>query len=166
MRQPTEAELVWDTVSVNLRRLRFAVLPVAAAAGLGGLGARRAPLTYAELEKPAWAPPASVFGPVWSVLYVSVAAAGWRLAGTGSRRIKTLHLAQLALNGAWPIMFFEVRDKRASLVVIALLDLALSFEVAEARSQDRLVAQLLMPYLGWSVFATALNAAVSDPTVV
>lgn len=137
--------------------------PVAAAAGLGGLGARRAPQTYRRLRKPPWAPPAAVFGPVWSVLYVAIAVAGWRVFANASRQTRSLHLTQLALNAAWPIAFFGIRNKRASLMIIALLDTALTAEVLMLRVEDPPAASLLMPYLGWSGFATALNVAVSDP---
>ena len=148
---------------MEIRRLMTAVGPVAAAAGFGGLGARSAPETYRRLRKPSWAPPAAAFGPVWSALYLGIGAAGWRLSGTASRTTKGLHLAQLALNAAWPILFFGVRDKRASLAVIALLDGTVAAEVLRLRREDPGAALLLLPYLAWSGFATALNAAVSDP---
>ena len=148
---------------MDARRWIFAVGPVAAAAALGGLGARRAPETYGRLRKPGWAPPAAAFGPVWSALYVGIAAAGWRLSASGTRQARSLHLAQLALNAAWPVTFFGIRDKRASLVVIALLDGVLAAEVGSLRRADPVAASLLAPYLGWTLFATALNAAVSDP---
>ena len=147
---------------MNLRRLAFAVLPVAAAAGIGGLGSRRAPTTYPRLDKPGWAPPASVFGPVWTALYATLAVAGWRI-HAGSPAARRLHLAQLALNAAWPGVFFSAREKRASLALIALLDATIVAEVATLRRDDRLAAALLAPYLGWCGFATALNAAVSEP---
>jgi translocator protein len=148
---------------VDLGRLGFAVLPVAAAAGLGGLSARRARAIYQRLRKPPWAPPASAFGPVWSTLYVAIAAVGWRISATASATTRVVHLTQLALNGAWPATFFGIRDKRASLVIIALLDLSLGLEVARLRREDRRAAALLVPYLACSGFATALNAAVSEP---
>jgi benzodiazapine receptor len=148
---------------MDARRWIFAVGPVAAAAALGGLGARRAPQVYGRLRKPGWAPPAAAFGPVWSALYVGIAAAGWRLSGSGSKSARALHLAQRTLNAAWPVTFFGIRDKRASLVVIALLDGALAAEVITARRADPVAASLLAPYLGWTLFATALNAAVSEP---
>ncbi len=147
---------------MDTRRWLFAVAPVAAAAGLGGLGARRAPEVYRRLRKPRWAPPAAAFGPVWTGLYVAIGLAGWRVSGT-SERARALHLAQLALNAAWPIAFFGVRDKRASLAIIALLDGALTAEILALRREDPLAATLLLPYAAWTGFATALNATVSDP---
>jgi translocator protein len=147
---------------VNPRRAAFAVLPVVGAAALGGLGSRGASSTYAGLDKPGWAPPASVFGPVWTALYASVAVVGWR-AWAASPNARRLHLAQLVLNAAWPGVFFGVREKGASLAVIAALDATVAAEVAMLGRDDRLAAVLLAPYLGWCGFATVLNAAVSEP---
>ena len=147
---------------MSTRRLAFAVLPVLGAAGLGGLGARRAASTYVRLDKPGWAPPPSAFGPIWSALYVSIAVAGWRAYET-SPRVRRLHLAQLALNAAWPGVFFGAHEKRASLAVIAALDALVAVEVMALRREDRLAAALLTPYLAWCGFATALNAAVGEP---
>jgi translocator protein len=147
---------------MDLKRLTFAVAPVVAAAGLGGLASRNAASTYARLDKPGWAPPSSAFGPVWTALYAGIAVAGWRVYDV-SPRARRLHLAQLALNAAWPGTFFGARDKSASLAVIALLDAAVTAEIATLRGEDRLAAALLTPYLGWCGFATALNASVSEP---
>ncbi|MEO9138151.1 MAG: TspO/MBR family protein [Jatrophihabitans sp.] len=148
---------------MNWRRTLFAVAPVAAAAGIGGLGSRKAPETYARLRKPSFAPPAGVFGPVWSTLYVMIGAAGWRVAGRPLGRTAALHLAQLALNGAWSPTFFGVENKRASLAIIAALDVAVTAEILRLRTEDPTAAGLLTPYLAWNLFATALNATVSDP---
>jgi tryptophan-rich sensory protein len=148
---------------MDVPRWSFSVLPVGVAAGLGGLGARDAQHTYARLEKPTWAPPARTFGPVWSVLYLTIGVAGWRLFRSASGRTKALHLAQLSLNAAWPAVFFGVRNKRASLVIIALLDSVLAAEILSLRREDPVAASLLLPYLGWSGFATLLNATVGDP---
>ena len=148
---------------MDSRRWAFSVLPVGAAAGLGGWGARDAKHTYARLTKPTWAPPAGAFGPVWSVLYLMTGVAGWRLYRSGSGSTRFLHLAQLTLNAAWPALFFGVRDKRASLMVIALLDAALAAEILSLRDDDPAAAALLLPYLGWCGFATILNASVGDP---
>jgi benzodiazapine receptor len=134
---------------MDVRRWSFSVLPVGVAAGLGGLGARDAPNVYARLTKPKWAPPAAAFGAVWSVVYLTTGVAGWKLFRSASGRTKLLHLAQLGLNAAWPAVFFGVRNKRASLVVVLLLDGVLAAEVASLRHKDRVAAALLLPYLGW-----------------
>lgn len=147
---------------MDTRRLAFAVLPVVAAAGLGGLGSRHAPITYARLDKPSWAPPASAFGPVWTALYGAIGVAGWRVHAS-SPTVRRLHLLQLGLNAAWPTVFFSARQKRASLAVIGALDATLAAEIAVLVRADRRAAALLAPYLAWCGFATALNASVSEP---
>ena len=127
----------------------YSHLPVGVAAGAGGLAAKDAPKVYARLTKPRWAPPASAFGPVWSVLYLSMGVAGWRLFRSASGRTKVLHLVQLSLNAAWPAVFFGVRDKRSSLVIIGLLDCALAAEIASLRRQGPCggIAALALPRL-------------------
>src|SRR5690348_7906061 len=107
-----------------------------AAAALGGLGSRRAPEVYARLDKPSWAPPAGVFGPVWTGLYSGIAVSAWRL---WQRRVESaagaalgLHAAQLALNAAWPWTFFSVRSRTASLAVIVALDATIAAEIVTA----------------------------------
>ena len=67
------------------------------------------------------------------------------------------------MNAGWPVAFFTVRDRTASLAVIAALDTALAAEIAGAARRDPPTALLLAPYLAWSLYATALTAAVGDP---
>ncbi len=140
----------------------FAAGTSAAAAGIGSLGSRRAPQVYPRLDKPAWAPPAGVFGPAWTALYASIGVAGWRLwTRDGSRTVLALHVTQLTLNAAWPFTFFAARNRTAALTVIAVLDLVIAAEIVAAARQDRTAAALLAPYLAWSLYATALTAAVT-----
>jgi tryptophan-rich sensory protein len=149
---------------MTLRGIALAAGPPLAAAVIGSLGSRRAPQVYRRLAKPKWAPPSSVFGPVWSALYGLIGAAAWRMWRLGvPPRVWQFHGAQLALNAAWPWAFFALRDKRVSLVVIATLDMLLAAQIRELAKSDRLGAVVLAPYLSWSLFATALNAAVKDP---
>src|SRR3954469_9633639 len=157
--------------------LLFAAGGSTAGAGLGGAGSprapggerrpRRAPEVSARLDKPHWAPPAEVFGPVWTGLYGAIAVAGWRLwerrTAPSATTALGLHVGQLALNAAWPWTFFSVRNRTASLAVIVALDALVAAEIVTAARVDRTAAALLAPYLGWSLFATALTAAVSDP---
>jgi tryptophan-rich sensory protein len=142
----------------------FAAGAPAAAAAIGSLDSRRAPQVYARLDKPAWAPPAGVFGPVWTALYTAIGVAGWRLwSRRAGRAVLGLHAAQLALNAAWPFAFFAARKRTAALTVIAALDIAVAAEIAATVRHDRLAASLLAPYLAWSLYATALTAAVASP---
>jgi tryptophan-rich sensory protein len=153
----------------SVRAILAAVAGSTLTAAVGGLGARRAPTAYEHLEKPGWAPPPSAFGPVWTGLYALMAAAvyrAWRSDPERSAGLVALHGGQLALNASWPWAFFSLRSRTAALVVIAALDAAVAAEVIVAGRRDRVAGWLLTPYLAWSLFATALTAAVGDPTGV
>jgi tryptophan-rich sensory protein len=101
---------------------------------------------------------------VWTSLYTMIAGAGWRVRTRRPGSVaEPLHVAQLVLNAAWPWTFFEVRDRRAALAVIVALDLTVAVEVLVLLRRDRTAAALLAPYLLWSLYASALTAAVSDP---
>lgn len=117
---------------------------------------------YAALEKPAWTPPSWLFGPVWTVLYVMIAVAGWLVWQRESRVGTPLVLwgAQLALNGVWSWLFFGLeRPGLAALDIIVLLALIATTALVFMRI-SRVAALLLVPYLAWVGFASALNIAI------
>ncbi|MBI1179906.1 MAG: tryptophan-rich sensory protein [Alphaproteobacteria bacterium] len=116
---------------------------------------------YAGLAKPAFNPPPWVFAPVWTVLYVLIGAAGWRLwrAAPGSVAM-ALWWGQLALNFLWSPVFFAAHRIGLALVVIVLLLAATLGVIAAAWRRDRPAALLFAPYALWVVFATLLNAAL------
>ncbi|MBM3601689.1 MAG: tryptophan-rich sensory protein [Alphaproteobacteria bacterium] len=116
---------------------------------------------YAGLVKPTFNPPNWVFGPTWTVLYVLIAVAGWRVwckeSGDWPMR---LWWAQLALNFLWtPVFFGAQRIDLALGVVLALLVAILAFIAASWR-RDRTSAWLFTPYAAWVAFASVLNGAI------
>lgn len=119
---------------------------------------------YAELKKPSWNPPGWVFGPVWSVLYASMAGAAWgvwRRGGFRAQRLPLgLFLTQLALNALWTPLFFGLRSPGLALVDIVLLWLALVATLAAFARVHRGAGALLAPYLAWVSFAAFLNFTI------
>ena len=120
---------------------------------------------YLALERPAWAPPSWLFGPVWTVLYACIGVAGWRIwRGAGTARTASAALGlwgtQLAVNALWPGVFFGAEALGAGLAVILVLDALVIATILAARRHDHLAAWLLAPYLVWILYATALNAAL------
>lgn len=116
---------------------------------------------YAALEKPWFNPPNWVFGPAWSILYLLIAVAGWRV----WRRDPTgpamkLWIVQLALNFAWTPVFFGLHLIGAALAVIAALLAAILAFVVTARRADRTAALLFAPYAAWVGYATLLTASI------
>jgi tryptophan-rich sensory protein len=119
---------------------------------------------FASLRKPSFNPPNWLFAPVWTVLYVLIAIAGWRVWSrrTGTRadsRALGLWWLQLGLNFLWSPVFFAAHRIDLALAVIALLLLSIIGFMATAWARDRVAALLFAPYALWVAFATALNAA-------
>ncbi|MGC4115592.1 MAG: TspO/MBR family protein [Myxococcales bacterium] len=119
---------------------------------------------YLRLERPAWAPPASVFGPVWVVLYVLMGVSAWLVWRERSRKKVGLPLGlfvvHLLFNAAWTWLFFRLRDIALALgELVALWVLIVAVGVLFWRVR-RLAAALLLPYLLWVSYAAALNFAL------
>ncbi|MFJ6794929.1 TspO/MBR family protein [Streptomyces sp. NPDC091268] len=141
----------------------FFVLAYAVAAA-GALASSNAAEVYASLDRPAWAPPAWLFGPVWTVLYATIAVAGWlvwrRAGDPGRRRALAWWGVQLVLNLAWTPLFFGARRYGLALVDILFLVTAVVVTLRLFHRIDRSAGLLLIPYLAWVCFATALNGAL------
>jgi tryptophan-rich sensory protein len=119
---------------------------------------------YAALRKPPWTPPGWIFAPVWTILYVLMAVAAWLVWKQDASRVAWLPLGvyvlQLALNAAWSWCFFGLHSPGLALADIGALWLALAATVALFWAVRPLAGALLLPYLAWVTFASALNAAV------
>jgi benzodiazapine receptor len=131
-------------------------------ATLGGVGVSYGfPGFYLLLAKPSWTPPVFVFGPVWTLLYALNAGAGWLAWRRGhSRLCPLLFLLQLALNLAWPWLFFAAHRPGLAFLVATLLWLAVLALIATSWSVSRLAAKMLVPYLAWLTLVWALSLAI------
>lgn len=135
-----------------------------AAAGIGAVASIQAKTFYAQQLQPHWAPPASAFGPVWTVLYTAMAVAAWRVwcsGGLRSRRVPlALFLVQLALNALWSWLFFVWHLGGPAFLDIVLLWVLIAATLVSFWRVHRAAGALLIPYLFWVGFAGALNYSV------
>jgi len=135
-----------------------------AASAVGAVASIQAESFYGQLVQPPWAPPSSVFGPVWSVLYALMAIAAWLVWRSGgfraNRTALSLFVVQLALNALWSWLFFAWHLGAWAFADIGVL---WAFIVATLVSFWRvrpLAGALLIPYLLWVSFASVLNYSV------
>ena len=137
----------------------FLVIVVGGGITVGFLSAPGA--WYAGLNKPSFNPPNWIFGPAWTVLYVFIAVAGWRIwqIDAGSLAMKVWY-TQLILNFAWSPIFFVAHRMDAALAVITLLFVAIAAFIITAWHHDPTSALLFFPYAVWVGFALALNGAI------
>jgi translocator protein len=136
-----------------------------AAAGLGAFFTGTSVSNwYPTLRKPSWNPPAWIFGPVWTALYLMMAVAVWlvwRKRGfDGATAALGLFALQLALNALWSPLFFGLRNPLAGLVDIVPLWAAILATLVCFWKISPLAGALLAPYWVWVSFATALNFVI------
>ena len=135
-----------------------------ATASIGAAASAGAASFYGTLAQPSWAPPARLFGPVWSALYVLMGVAAWlvwRAHGLrGARTALTLFMIQLVANALWSWLFFKWRLGNAALLEILVLWLLIAATISAFWPLHRLAAVLLVPYLAWVSFASALTLSL------
>ena len=136
--------------------------------GIGALGASVTATSveswYAGLVKPSFNPPDEVFGPVWTVLYILMGVAAWRVWRSADRDITrgplTLFALQLAINLGWSVVFFGLQKIASAVATIVVLDVAVLVTMLAFRAVDQVAALLMLPYVAWVAFATVLNVAI------
>ncbi len=115
---------------------------------------------YAGLIKPSFNPPNWIFAPVWTVLYILIAIAGWRVWDHELTTPQQFWWTQLVLNFLWSPTFFGLQQMGLALVVIVLLLLAIIGFIKVTWNSEQVSAFLFLPYLLWVAFATLLNASL------
>ena len=113
---------------------------------------------------PSIAPPAWLFGPVWTTLYLMIATSGYRISRVRSSDLKSMALGlwalQMCLNTLWTPVFFGLQRIKAGMAVLLMLWAAVAACMVALWQVDMLAGLLFIPYLVWVSVAAALNAAV------
>ncbi len=135
-----------------------------ATSAIGAVASIQARSFYTQLTQPAWAPPGSVFGPVWTTLFAMMAIAAWlvwRSGGFSNNRVAlSLFLLQLVVNALWSWLFFAWHQGGLALADIALLWILILATTVSFWKVRPLAGMLLIPYLLWVSFAAVLNYAM------
>lgn len=119
---------------------------------------------YATLPKPAWTPPDAVFGPVWTALYLAMAAAATLVWLARDREDVCCALAafglQLAANLAWSVLFFGLHRPFLAFLDVLLLWVFVGLSTLHFFEASRPAGWLMVPYWLWVTFAAVLNGAI------
>lgn len=120
---------------------------------------------FEALQKPSWNPPGYLFGPVWTALYLLMGISSWMIWKSPEpmnlkRKAFIFFSVQLFLNFWWSIFFFNFHSSLLALIDIVLMLLFISLSIFEFSKISKLAAWLLVPYLLWVSFATALNGTI------
>jgi len=135
------------------------------AAALGSVFTHRSIKTwYPTIKKPSWNPPGKVFAPVWTVLYLMKAVAGWmvweRLPQKGFSVPMVLFFIQLVLNAIWSVVFFGLRSPGWAFLEVILLCVIIELTMINFWGVYWVAGVLFLTYLLWVSFAAFLNFTV------
>lgn len=140
------------------------VLATVLTAVLGGWASRQAPEFYQALIKPSWAPSPQVFAPVWTVLYFMMALAACLIikakAPQAARLELSLYALQLVLNALWSWLFFQWHLGAAAFIEVVALSAVVMLTTYVFWRVRPWAGLLLLPYLAWLLFASALTFSV------
>lgn len=120
---------------------------------------------YLTLNKPSFNPPNWLFGPAWTLLYTLMGIAFaliWHK-GTEKPAVKsalTFFGIQFVLNLLWSILFFGMKNPQIALVEIIIMWILILVTILKFGKIDKRAAWLMVPYLAWVTFASALNAGI------
>ncbi len=150
----------------DVAKIIASLLAVFLAAAIGSIFTTSSiPTWYAGLQKPIFTPPDWLFAPAWTVLYILMAVAAflvWRrgLRTLGVKGALLAYLVQLVLNILWSVIFFGLKSPLFGMVVILLLWFGIIVTTVRFFWISRAAAWLMVPYVLWVTFASALNIGV------
>ena len=122
-------------------------------------------LWFNALQKPSWNPPAYLFGPVWTALYLLMGislAIIWNNKSPEStkRQAYLIFAIQLILNFCWSIFFFHFHSPALALCDILLMTITILLTIFSFSKFSKTAAWLLVPYISWVSFAAILNFTI------
>jgi len=153
---------------MNLSPKTFLPILIAALAaiGIGAVGAQLTELGpwYLGLVQPSFKPSDAWFGPAWTLIFILAASAGvtaWKSAPDQSSRRWLIGLFALnaGLNSLWSLLFFKLQRPDWALIEVGFLWLSIAALIVATRRYSRTAGFLLLPYLLWVSFASAINYA-------
>lgn len=150
--------------TVNLRTLLPSLLLPSAVGGVGAVITAMGMDAYRQLKQPPLVPPGWVFGVVWTVLYLLMGYAAYRVRSSScfeKEGALQAYYIQLALNFLWVVVFFRFGMLWLAAVVLALLIAAILLTMKRFASCETTAARLLIPYLAWCAFALYLNVGTA-----
>ena len=134
------------------------VVYLAVGFGIGYLTQGSIDTWYAELDKPFFNPPNWIFPVMWSVLYVTIAMAGWRLWGVGApKEVKGLFILYTFMNWAWTPIFFGLHEMMIGFFWIVAINVINAIFLMKAWRSNQWAARLMIPVFLWTLFAAVLN---------
>jgi translocator protein len=155
--------LATEIILMQIKKLIISIVAPLTIGAIAGIATSRNISTwYKTLNRPSFAPPNYLFGPVWTTLYIIMGTAlyiFWVKSKDSDWQPKgfTIFGIQLALNFIWSFLFFEFKWMGVALFEIIILWIAIFLTILVFSRVSKLSAWLLVPYIAWVSFASILN---------
>ena len=116
---------------------------------------------YSQIILPSFNPPSWVFAPVWTMLYIMMSAAIWKIwINVFDSKLLNLYFIHLFFNATWSITFFGFHQIGLALVNLVVILIFIILLMQKYLSRDRISFYLMIPYLAWSSYALILNISI------
>ena len=134
--------------------------------GLAALIARGRMDLFKTMNKPPLSPPAWLFPVAWTILYVLMGLASYRIftaraAQTQKNRALLLYAAQLGFNFFWTLIFFNLGAYYFAFFWLVALLALITVTTVNFYGIDKPAAYLMVPYILWVTFAGYLNLGIA-----
>lgn len=152
-------------MKIKKDELAIAILLPLAVGSVASYFTGDAMLIYETLDMPPLSPPGWIFPIVWTILYILMGMASYRVYRLGSkdqdvRKAMILYLIQLGVNFFWPLLFFKYSLYPFALLWLLLLLVLIVLTVKQYKKLDKTAAYLMIPYLIWTIYAAYLNLGI------
>lgn len=148
---------------IKLKKYKYIILNLSISLGIGALSAiftMNAMDVYQTVNLPKCSPPGYLFPIVWTFLYILIGLASYLIHRSNSKNKETaliIYYFQLLINFAWPIAFFNYQSFLLALAILITLCILVAILIKLFYQICPLAAFLLLPYMGWILFALYLN---------
>ena len=116
---------------------------------------------YSQIILPSFNPPSWVFGPVWTILYIMMSIAIWKIwINYFDLGILKIYFIHLFFNSTWSIVFFGFHNIGLALINLIIIMFFIVLLMKKYLSMNKFSFYLMMPYLGWSSYALILNSSI------
>jgi tryptophan-rich sensory protein len=116
---------------------------------------------YSEVVLPSFNPPSWVFAPVWTILYIMMSVAIWKIwINLFDYKILKLYFIHLFFNGTWSIIFFGFHQIGLALINLIIILFFIVLLMKNYFSRSKVSFYLMVPYFLWSSYALILNSTI------
>jgi tryptophan-rich sensory protein len=116
---------------------------------------------YSDIILPSFNPPSWVFAPVWTILYIMMSVAIWKIwVSSFDTKILKLYFVHLIFNGSWSIIFFGFHQIGLALINLIIILTLIFLLMKKYLSRDKISFYLMIPYFMWTSFALLLNSSI------